>query len=66
MDVIDTLRQEGDFPFDGQDVQVWCNGILALSEEKIKNGDMILIQPLIKSAEVPSVNRTSSNALLVS
>lgn len=66
MDVIDTLRQEGDFPFDGQDVQVWCNGILALSEENIKNGDMILIQPLIKSAEVPSVNRTSSNALLVS
>jgi (p)ppGpp synthase/HD superfamily hydrolase len=66
MDVIDTLRQEKDFSFDEQDVQVWCNGMLALSEENIKNGDMILIQPLIQSAEVASVNRTSSNALLVS
>ena len=66
MDVIDTLRQENNFSFDDQDVQIWCNGMLALSEENIKNGDMILVQPLVQSAEVASVNRTSSNALLVS
>ena len=66
MDVINTLRQENNFSFDDQDVQIWCNGMLALSEENIKNGDMILVQPLVQSAEVASVNRTSSNALLVS
>jgi len=66
-DAIDSLRRVKNFPLNQQEVQVWLNGKIALLEENIKNGDMILIQPSISSTEeVSSMNKTSSNAILVS
>lgn len=67
MDVVDNFRRLKDFPFNEQEVQVWCNGKIALFEENITNGDMIVIQPLIQSAkDFSSVNKSSSNLLLIS
>jgi len=66
-DAVDSLRRLENFPLNHQEVQVWCNGKIALLEDNIKNGDMILIKPLKSSTEeVSYMNKTLSNAILVS
>jgi len=66
-DAVDSLRRLENFPLNQQEVQVWCNGKIALLEDNIENGDMMLIKPAKSSTEeVSSMNKTSSNAILVS
>lgn len=70
-DVLDTLRKVNEeFAFKDHEVRVWCNGKFSLLDKNIKNGDTILIQPMLQSS-LPSVteilvNKTSSaNTILV-
>jgi len=64
-DVLDTLREVNEeFAFKDHEVRVWCNGESSLLDKDIKNGDTILIQPMLQPS-LPSiteilVNKTSS------
>ena len=70
-DVLETILEVNDeFEFKDYEVNVWCNGNIALPEQKVKNGDMILIEPTPSSLSPITeilVNKTSSsNTILVS
>ncbi len=71
IDVLETLRETNEeFDFEDHEVNVWCNGNIALPDQNVKNGDVILIQPM-PSLYPPIteiyVNKTSSsNTMLLS
>ena len=71
IDVLETLRDVNEeFDFEDDEVTIWQNGNLALPEQNVENGDMILIQPTSTSSLTPIteilVNKTvSSGTILV-
>jgi ppGpp synthetase/RelA/SpoT-type nucleotidyltranferase len=52
MDVIASLRHGDDLELSDKDLQVWKNGKLALMSESVRNGDMLLIEPVHASARL--------------
>jgi hypothetical protein len=52
MDVIASLRHGDNLELSDKDLQVWKNGKLALMSESVRNGDMLLIEPVHASARL--------------
>ena len=46
MDAIQSLRHGDSLDYEDKDLQVWKNGKLALMSEIVRNGDMLLIEPV--------------------
>jgi len=44
MDVVNSLRQEEGLDHEDTELQVWKNGKIALLNERVRNGDMLLVE----------------------
>ncbi|KAG7356833.1 (p)ppGpp synthetase I SpoT/RelA domain containing protein [Nitzschia inconspicua] len=59
MDVIDSLQEQQNWGLSKDELKIWKNGRLALLEETVRNGDMLLIEPDMSSTEKRMQSETS-------
>jgi ppGpp synthetase/RelA/SpoT-type nucleotidyltranferase len=52
IDAVALLRSTEDFPFRLEELRVWRNGNLAQLEERVRNGDMVVLQPSIPNEKL--------------
>lgn len=66
MDIIEILRSKEDFPYKEGEIHLWKNGKLAHHEERVRNGDMVVVELLIPTGKILANRMTEEQESLVS